>query len=75
MGPVCGQRWPFQDWTERPAMAVASSNGLKTIYKGQISLLVFTRFVQNCISLFIFSHEIVKLHNSLIKRGTYLNSA
>ena len=27
VGPVCGRRRPFQDWTERPAAAVAGSNG------------------------------------------------
>ena len=28
VGLVCGRRRPFQDWTERPAVAVAGSNGL-----------------------------------------------
>ena len=38
-GPVCGQRWPFQDCTERPAAAVVGSNELnKAVHPGRTGL-------------------------------------
>ena len=30
-GPVRGRQQPFQDWTQRPATAVAGSNGLRKL--------------------------------------------
>ena len=67
VGPVCGRRRPFQDWTERLATAIVGSNGL---YQIQSNMTII-------VSEYIYLHMVFDLYSVFrqiilnVKHGFY----